>query len=396
MLAEIGTWVPIALVSGSHEYNLLTSNAISNTLIEQQVTGTWQRPDVASKTKPCDCETRENKINHSVFHLQQTSRAQGYLRSRTHIELTEAITELLDEDWMLYPQLRYVTAKLFSGAIMMEGTSAILVNCVEPYGRTKATESHYERRLPGYPSSYPEQMGKYGWIAVKSLVDDGAKKLVVGTRTCNLPVTSSVRIDHQSDHSVEIGPFMANFQPTPNTSIYLDSLSVEASRKLLQDDECFRMERGPFLPQLRQLRSKFHTMSTYTMCRSSSSIGSVMQTLPYTIWTLHDYDSNQTTPSQEKIGSRLFQMVASAVIKDGSKAKLKKQDVEVLMNCVREDIALGVILRSIIMLMEDDFVTIIDNQPLNKRLTELAHLVSGGLQRANKSVMIHVSHRLFP
>jgi hypothetical protein len=47
-------------------------------------------------------------------------------------------------------------------------------------------------------------------------------------------------------------------------------------------------------------------------------------------------------------------------------------------------------------LTEDDFVTIIDNQPLNKRLTELAHLVSGGLQRANKSVMIHVSHRLFP
>jgi hypothetical protein len=169
--------VPIALVSGSHEYNLLTCNAISNTLIERQVTGTWGRPDVVSKTQPCDCEKRENKINHSVFHLQRTSRAQRYLRSRTFIGLTEAITDLLDEDWMLYPQLRYVTAMLFSGAIMMEDTSAILVNCVDPYGGTKATESHYERQLSGYLSLYPEQKGKYGWIVVRSLVDDGGQKL---------------------------------------------------------------------------------------------------------------------------------------------------------------------------------------------------------------------------
>lgn len=89
-------------------------------------------------------------------------------------------------------------------------------------------------------------------------------------------------------------------------------------------------------------------------------------------------------------------MVATAVVKDGPKAKSKKQEVDLLMNRVREDIALGVILRSIIMMMEDDFMTIIDNQPLNKRLTELANVVSGGLQRANKTVMMHVSHRLLP
>jgi hypothetical protein len=117
------------------------------------------------------------------------------------------------------------------------------------------------------------------------------------------------------------------------------------------------------------------------MCCSSSAIGPVMQTLPYTIWTLYDYDNSQATPSQEKIGSRLFQMVATAVVKDGPEVKLKKQEVEMLMNRVREDIALGVILTSIIMMMKDDCVTIINNQPLNKVLFELANVVSGELQR---------------
>lgn len=84
---------------------------------------------------------------------------------------------------MLYPQLIHVTAMVFSRGIMMERTAAILVNCVEPYGGTKATEAHYERRLSGYPSSYPEHKGKYGWIVARSLVDDGGQKLVVGTRT---------------------------------------------------------------------------------------------------------------------------------------------------------------------------------------------------------------------
>ncbi|GAB5590329.1 hypothetical protein Unana1_05229 [Umbelopsis nana] len=171
------------------------------------------------------------------------------------------------------------------------------------------------------------------WVYVRYV----GQKLIGGTRTCNLLVTASVRIDHQSGYPVEIGPFTVNFKSTPNTSTYLDSLSLEATKKLLQDDESFRVERGPLLPQFCQLQLKLQAMSTYTMCCSSSPIGPVMQTLPYTIWTLYDYDNSQATPSQEKIGSRLFQMVATAVVKDGPEVKLKKQEVEMLMNRVRED-----------------------------------------------------------
>ncbi|KAI9591644.1 hypothetical protein BDF19DRAFT_339226, partial [Syncephalis fuscata] len=67
--------------------------------------------------------------------------------------------------------------------------------------------------------------------------------------------------------------------------------------------------------QLRQVRSKFHCPSTYTLCRSSSAATNSVTRRPFTIWTLADYEISRLT--QAKIGSQLFQTIATAVINNG-------------------------------------------------------------------------------
>ena len=48
----------------------------------------------------------------------------------------------------------------------------------------------------------------------------------------------------------------------------------------------------PSLYLLRQVRSKFNHLSTYTMCRSVSTIALQLELQPLTIWTLSDQESS--------------------------------------------------------------------------------------------------------
>lgn len=44
---------------------------------------------------------------------------------------------------------------------------------------------------------------------------------------------------------------------------------------------------------------------------------------PYTIWTLYNYDSNQSLDSQSQKLSLIFQSIALAVIEDGANARVE-------------------------------------------------------------------------
>ncbi|KAF7727540.1 hypothetical protein EC973_007413 [Apophysomyces ossiformis] len=396
VLAQLGNWEPVSLLVEDKEYNLLASNRIVKTLVEDQIIGSWHRPDASvSNDNDCNCAKGQSEdVDSNIFHLQQTSQISHYLKSEKYVELTTHVVDLLNEDWLLYPQLRYVTSSIFAGAIMIEGNTALLINCVEPYGRLKAVDAHYERRLQKDTSSFPEKAGKYGWLKIVSSSEEGGQKLKIGTRTCNLLVTSSVRIDNGSGYAPELGPFTRNFRPSEKTKTFLDSASLASGKEMLEDDECRRVDRGRFLFQLRQLRSKFHALSSYTMCRASSTFTPGMEMMPYTVWTLFDYDCGQSISSQEKIGSRLFQVLAASVVKSGRDARLKREEVETLQDSTRAEGSIKRMLGEILGLMEGaDSVPIIGNEKLNKVLTGMANVVSGGLNRANKSAVAHISSR---
>lgn len=71
--------------------------------------------------------------------------------------------ESVNKDWAFFPQLRYAVSQLLAVAILVEQSSAILVNCIELYGRLKSTNTHYEQRLveTTHLYSYPKKECKY-------------------------------------------------------------------------------------------------------------------------------------------------------------------------------------------------------------------------------------------
>lgn len=175
----------------------------------------------------------------------------------------------LNQDWIQYPQLRYCTSQLFAGGILVEGGTAIILNAIEPYARDTFLDAHHERRLFGSSSSFPSTPGCYGYLSICVLPTPDGHKLVLGTCTCNFLVTSSLRLDCMS---VNLGPTTSHFAPCENTRVFLDSHSVEIVKPMRSDPSTNRCQTMSSLYLLKQVRSKFDHLSTYTMCRSSSTI----------------------------------------------------------------------------------------------------------------------------
>ncbi|KAI8332416.1 hypothetical protein BC941DRAFT_327561, partial [Chlamydoabsidia padenii] len=84
----------------------------------------------------------------------------------------------------------------------------------------------------------------------------------------NFLVTSSLRLD---TISVNFGPTTSHFTPTENTKIFRDKNSIDLVKCMLSNSSICRSQTMPSLYQLKQVRSKFDCLSTYTMCRSSAN-----------------------------------------------------------------------------------------------------------------------------
>ncbi|RCH83906.1 hypothetical protein CU097_005020 [Rhizopus azygosporus] len=150
----------------------------------------------------------------------------------------------------------------------------------------------------------------------------------------------------------------------------------------------------PSLYLLRQVGSKFSHLSTYTMCRSVSTIASQLELQPLTIWTLSDQESSQPSISQENIGSLLFREIATQVIKDGENAVLELETLLKLITKTKKDSAIDYILSKIRLLFKDqNQITIIDNKLLNSQLTDLANGI--GNKRGNDKKIEDISEALY-
>lgn len=116
--------------------------------------------------------------------------------------------QLLNEDWTFLPQLRFACAQLLAGAIIMnKNNEAVLVNTVEIYGRQRSLDVHREnfvnKKGKSASSSLPPVTTKYHYTWPTTMKDNEGDKLVVGTKTLNALITSSLRID--SIHEASVG-----------------------------------------------------------------------------------------------------------------------------------------------------------------------------------------------
>ncbi|KAI7892561.1 uncharacterized protein EV154DRAFT_391950, partial [Mucor mucedo] len=130
--------------------------------------------------------------------------------------------------------------------------------------------------------------------------------------------------------------------------------------------------------QLRQLRSKFDCLSTYTKCRASSSFTSHPFFQPTTIWTLSSQNgsnSNLINLSQEKTGALIFRTLAVRVSRYGAHASLDRVAVDEVAALTKNK-STSAILKNIQRVFDDkEEINIIGNSAFNSQLTDLANTI---------------------
>ncbi|KAI8882104.1 hypothetical protein K501DRAFT_187561, partial [Backusella circina FSU 941] len=194
-------------------------------ILSDEPTGTWSLPTLDnSVTAVTEGSSTSTNANDLFKHIVSTSLIYRHIADEEFVELSEQIVQEINKDWGFFPQLRFATLQMFAGCILLSGSTALLVNCVEPYGRLKSVDAHHERRTSSsiHQSSFPKSKSKYGQIEICLTHDNNTTKLKIGATSCNLLVTSSVRLGKQtiSNKTIEIGPNTSNFIPLPDARIY--------------------------------------------------------------------------------------------------------------------------------------------------------------------------------
>lgn len=195
-----------------------------------------------------------------------------------HVEIVriqqDEMTGLLDRDWLQYLQMRYCTSQLLVVAILVEGSTSISINTVEPYSRDILLDAHHEQKLFDAATSFPSAPDRYGFLSICQLSTPDDFKLTIGSLTCSFLVTSSLRLDIIS---VNLGSVTTHFIPSPTIRLFLDVGSIAACKSELSNSTLSLAQMMPSMYLLKQARSKFDHLSTYTMCRSVLMITSQLE-----------------------------------------------------------------------------------------------------------------------
>lgn len=85
-------------------------------------------------------------VTTSLQELFATSPYTPLMTQREYISLTDEMCELMNRDWWFYPQVKYYTAAILSGSILLNtrNNQAVMVNTVKLYGRAKVIDGHRE------------------------------------------------------------------------------------------------------------------------------------------------------------------------------------------------------------------------------------------------------------
>ncbi|CEI88302.1 hypothetical protein RMCBS344292_02693 [Rhizopus microsporus] len=261
-----------------------------------------------------------------VYPLSAVSAGPSHLRQHvmncTYIELTNDMTTFLNQDWSTHKSMRYDCNRILARSILLDGLTgkALLVNCVEVFGRRRTLDAHREsfRTKNGRSTctSIPPEGTKYKNVYPTTITDADGTKLVIGTKTFNALVTSSLRLDALFDP--EIGPGTASFDlrdspQAKNTAIFIKESAWKAAVEIAQNNNAASIIPYDLIYQLRQLRTRFHQQSTYFLCRASNETVDNLAARLYTIYTLAEWN-NVNDNADYRTTSKLFRTIAINVI----------------------------------------------------------------------------------
>jgi hypothetical protein len=143
-----------------------------------------------------DAENMVISPNASLY----SSTVSGPYRERflknNYVELSDQVSIFLNQDWLLRPQMRFACSRLLVGSILLLPSSgeSIVINSAEIHGRTRSVDSHREsfkaRKGASMRNSYPPESTTYSNIWPTTINDTDGNKLMIGSKTFNILVTS--------------------------------------------------------------------------------------------------------------------------------------------------------------------------------------------------------------
>ncbi|GAA5803583.1 hypothetical protein HPULCUR_009066 [Helicostylum pulchrum] len=170
------------------------------------------------------------------------------LHTRTFIELNDDMCKKLNDDWELYPQLKFFYARALTGSIIVNNNdnTAALINMVEVYGRNKSVDAHHERYMDNSKtgiqvSTLPPVVTKYKNFWATTTIQDNSVKLHFASKTFNALVTSSYRMDgkHEAEVGLSTTSFrldnMSTFRNAATSQIYIDLASWNKALTVLKE-----------------------------------------------------------------------------------------------------------------------------------------------------------------
>lgn len=214
---------------------------------------------------------------------------------------------------------------------------------------------------------------------------DKSEKLTLGSKTMNLLVISSIRID-DSKLAPEVGPSTKNFTPSKDTRIFVSTSSIYLANKILKDPDSLKLS-DP-LVHLRQLRSKFHQRSTYSLARCYSVFTQDITVQPYTIYTLVNSTSKNDTCSI--MGSGVMELVGNSFFEENG--MLKKDEIKQLFSkdIVKKNQVVLDILDLTELFKDNNELGIIGNTSISPYLRSIANSTTNGLKNANEDIIKNI------
>ncbi|KAI7894743.1 uncharacterized protein EV154DRAFT_548888 [Mucor mucedo] len=319
----------------------------------------------------------------------------GYLTKRHYTELSKEMIEILNQDWEIKPSQRFIVARALIGSVIIdsENNRGLLILALEVYGRDPDIDSHAEQRSSTgstRQSTSVPSVGHNDFEIITMRQTEGNNisiKLILGTHSFNALVTASTRIDNLVDQP-ECGPNTVNFGVPPNShtkyKLHVDSESWSDSVALEKKTNLQSIYTHSRLMQLRQLRTRFDKLDTYSASRSALFHGYLQQ--PMTVFT---YGKNTTSINSGTLSSRFLAMLATSVMRDGQNAYLGKTNVENLITEFNKETKAKRVIQQVLQLFGDnDTIPIIGNTDLNYIAEELANLLASYLSNTNKKSVI--------
>ncbi|KAG2207969.1 hypothetical protein INT47_010953 [Mucor saturninus] len=403
LVAKLGDLEPVIYVDHKgKEHHLLAAPKVIGNMMALEADNIF----IPKKRKEIGEDSQPDQTPCLIRNIVLNSHCSALLSKSNYIELDPQTALLLNSSWTLNPMAAKSCAHLLEEAIFVEGGKSLLVLGGEIYSRLPSLDAHYEKtskskgNIP--QSSLPHTDTRYQNVELCLIDDDNAKKLVLGTKTMNVLITSSIRLE--SNQSVAVGTSSSNgFIPCRSTRIFIEKyklqeiqMTTEANTQLDGIRSSHQHLLYPFdeHAQLRQLRSKFDRLSTYLCYRFSSKFTNDVRTRPYTIWTIADRSRNQDIDSSAVASSKLFKHIATQVWENGAEASLSLNTITSLKRQFKQSGNVERIFDCIEDLYEDNIstTTIIGNKELSNLLEDLAALLSFEIVKGNEQISKNIQH----